>query len=117
MAVIDLKQFYPTFFAESFAGLDAMEGELLRLEADNDALDAVHAIFRAAHSIKGASGSFGFGDIADFTHALEGFLDAMRNGARAATPDIIDLLLQCVDCLRGMLKRAQAGENLSLIHI
>lgn len=111
MAVIDLKQFYPTFFAESFAGLDAMEGELLRLEADNDALDAVHAIFRAAHSIKGASGSFGFGDIADFTHALEGFLDAMRNGERAATPDIIDLLLQCVDCLRGMLKRAQAGEN------
>ena len=71
---IDLSQFFEVFFEESFEGLDAMESELLNLtpgEADSETLNT---IFRAAHSIKGGSGTFGFTSVSDFTHVLETLL-------------------------------------------
>jgi two-component system chemotaxis sensor kinase CheA len=45
-------------------------------------------VFRAAHSIKGGAGTFGFDAIAGLTHVLETLLDELRAGKRAleATP-------------------------------
>ena len=109
MAVIDLKQFHATFFAESASGLDAMETDLLRLEANTGDVDTMNAIFRVVHSIKGAAGTFGFNDIAGFTHGLETFLDKMRTGGLNASAAIVNLLLKSVDTLRDLLAAAQAG--------
>jgi two-component system chemotaxis sensor kinase CheA len=99
---IDLSQFHEVFFEESFEGLDVMEQELLQLEEDTD-LENVNTIFRAAHSIKGGSATFNFSQVAEFTHVMETLLDEMREGSRAISREIIDLLLKSVDCLRGML--------------
>ncbi len=110
MATIDLERFFPTFFAESAAGLDNMEADLLRLEQDTRDTEIMNAIFRAVHSIKGASSTFGFSDIANFTHALESFLDKMRNGQLLATAAIVNILLKAVDALRAMLAAAQRRE-------
>lgn len=109
MAVIDLKQFHATFFAESASGLDAMETDLLRLEANTGDVETMHAIFRAVHSIKGAAGTFGFNEIAGFTHGLETFLDKMRTGGLRASAVIVNLLLKSVDTLRELLAAAQGG--------
>lgn len=109
---IDLSQFHEVFFEESFEGLDVMEQELLNLEEDTD-LENVNTIFRAAHSIKGGSATFNFSDVAEFTHVMETLLDEMRDGKRAITREIIDLLLRSVDCLRGMLNRLQDDEPVS----
>ena len=79
---IDMKQFHQTFFDESFEGLDIMESGLLGLEVGAADNDVVNSIFRAAHSIKGGSGTFGFTDIASFTHVLETLLDQMRECAK-----------------------------------
>lgn len=111
MSTIDLSRFYATFFAESLSGLDEMEAYLLQLEADVEDSEALHAIFRAVHSIKGASGTFGFTDIGDFAHVLETFLAKVRDGELVPTPDIVDTTLQAVDCMRGMLAKTQAGEK------
>ena len=100
---IDITQFHETFFEESFEGLDIMESGLLNLDigaADND---TVNAIFRAAHSIKGGSATFGFTEVAEFTHGMETLLDEMRDGSRDVTQESVDTLLQSVDCLREML--------------
>ena len=100
---IDITQFHETFFEESFEGLDIMESGLLNLDigaADND---TVNSIFRAAHSIKGGSATFGFTEVAEFTHGMETLLDEMRDGSRDVTQASIDTLLQSVDCLREML--------------
>lgn len=110
MAVIDLKQFHATFFAESASGLDAMETDLLRLEANTGDVETMHSIFRAVHSIKGAAGTFGFNEIAGFTHGLETFLDKMRTGGLRASAAIVNLLLKSVDTLRDLLAAAQAGQ-------
>ena len=100
---IDLRQFHQTFFEESFEGLDLMEASLLHLDVGAADLDVVNAVFRAAHSIKGGSGTFGFSSVASFTHVLETLLDGLRTGARTVTGDTVDILLMSVDCLREML--------------
>ncbi len=113
---MDLERFHQTFFEESFEGLERMETELLALEAAGEGAGAVdpetiNTIFRAAHSIKGGAGTFGFKEVADFTHHVETLLDEMRAGRRPVTAEAVGLLLRCVDCLREMLASQQAGER------
>ena len=112
MSTVSLAQFHQTFFDESHEGLDAMETALLALDGGGDK-ELVHGIFRAAHSIKGGAATFGFPDMAAFTHEAESLLDELRDGRRAVDAGIVELLLRSVDCLRGMLARAQAGQPLA----
>lgn len=107
---IDLSQFHQIFYEESFEGLDIMESSLLDLDTETVDPETINTIFRAAHSIKGSSGTFGFTEITEFTHVLETLLDQIREGSRSLTQEHVDLLLQSVDCLRSMLANLQAGE-------
>jgi two-component system chemotaxis sensor kinase CheA len=102
---IDMQQFVQTFFEESFERLEVMESGLLELSQDAHASDPelVNSVFRAAHSIKGGSNTFGFGEVASLTHHLETLLDQMRAGDRDPEPAVIKVLLQSVDCLREMI--------------
>lgn len=109
---IDLSQFHQVFFEESFEGLQVMESSLLELDCENVDSETINSIFRAAHSIKGSSSTFGFTEVAEFTHVLETLLDQVREGSRQLVPDHVDLLLQAVDCLRGMLTALQVSEPL-----
>lgn len=107
---IDLSQFHQTFYEESLEGLDVMEQSLLDLDCDTVDSETINTIFRAAHSIKGGSGTFGFVHVAEFTHVLETLLDEIRNGKRTLVPLHVDLLLRSVDCLRNMLNGLKGGE-------
>ncbi len=57
---IDLSQFHQVFFEESLEGLDIMESSLLALDLTEVDAETINTIFRAAHSIKGGAGTFGF---------------------------------------------------------
>ncbi|MDA8938965.1 chemotaxis protein CheA [Pseudoalteromonas marina] len=107
---IDLSQFFEVFFEESFEGLDTMEAELLNLVPGEEDLETINTIFRAAHSIKGGSGTFGFSSVSDFTHVLETLLDQIRQGERTLTTEHVNLLLKAVDCLRSLLAGLQAEQ-------
>ncbi len=107
---IDMAQFHQVFFEESFEGLDAMESGLLNLDMGDVDSETINTIFRAAHSIKGGSGTFGFTAVAGFTHVMETLLDEMRDGRRKVTQTAVDVLLGSVDCLREMLTAIQ-GED------
>ncbi|WKD22232.1 chemotaxis protein CheA [Pseudoalteromonas sp. KG3] len=111
---IDLSQFFEVFFEESFEGLDAMEAELLNLVPGEEDLETINTIFRAAHSIKGGSGTFGFNSVSDFTHVLETLLDQIREGKRELTAEHVNLLLKAVDCLRALLSALQAEQDPNL---
>lgn len=105
---IDVSQFIQTFLEESFEGLDIMEAQLLELDsADPERIDT---IFRAAHSIKGGAGTFGFSAVSDFTHGVETLLDQMRSATRQPSPELNGLLLEAVDCIRAMLSAADGNE-------
>ncbi|WP_206045339.1 Hpt domain-containing protein [Oceanicoccus sagamiensis] len=109
---IDLEQFHQVFFEESLEGLDGMEQTLLSIDSSGADSEAINTIFRAAHSIKGGSGTFGFDAITEFTHVAETLLDEVRDNKRELTPEIIELLLQSCDCLRNMISALQAGQSI-----
>ncbi|TAL85185.1 MAG: chemotaxis protein CheA [Rhodanobacter sp.] len=110
MSTVDLSQFHKTFFEESLEGLDAMEAALLALDSGQTEPELVHTIFRAAHSIKGGAATFGFADVAAFTHVAESLLEEVRSERRGVDEKLIDLLLHAVDCLRAMLARSRRGQ-------
>jgi two-component system, chemotaxis family, sensor kinase CheA len=99
---VDLSQFIPSFLEESFEGLELMESSLLDLEQGDD--ETINSIFRAAHSIKGGAGTFGFNNVTEFTHLVETLLDEMRDGRRNIKQDDIELLLDSVDCMRLLIE-------------
>ncbi len=66
-------------------------------------LELINTIFRVAHSIKGGAATFGFTDVAGFTHTAETLLDQIRAGKRGVTPELVDLFLRSGDLMREML--------------
>jgi len=77
--------------------LVAMEAALLQIESDGASRDAINAIFRAAHTIKGSAGLFAFDSIVSFTHLLENVLEKVRNGIVKLDDGMMSLLLNCGD--------------------
>jgi len=105
-----METFRQTYLEESFEGLDVMEAGLLELPPGVPDNEKINEIFRAAHSIKGGSGTFGFNEIIDFTHVLETLLDEMRDGRRQVTQAANDTMLSAVDILRDMMTSLQNHE-------
>lgn len=106
---IDMSQFYQVFFEESAEHLANMESLLLGLDLAAPDDDELNAIFRAAHSIKGGSGTFGFTDMTGVTHVLETLLDRIRKHEIAITSAMVDAFLEAGDVLHGMLDAHQNG--------
>jgi two-component system, chemotaxis family, sensor kinase CheA len=107
---MDLQPAHQTFIDESRELLRAMEEALLRLEKALDDAEALDEVFRAAHTIKGSSGVFGFDDLVAFTHAMENVLADVRAGDVCLDPDLIGLLLACNDHCVAMVDRISAAE-------
>lgn len=110
---IDMQQFHAVFFEESQEHLDEMEQLLLELDVANPDSEMLNSIFRAAHSIKGGSGIFGFDALASVTHIMESLLDKIRQGKMAITTDMVDLFLSSVDQLKEILRCYRTGDELN----
>jgi len=93
----DLTEAMGIFFTESREMLETFEGCLLNLEKDFSDEESIHALFRAAHTIKGSSGMFGFEEIERFTHAVENLLDLVRKKELSLGSELISILLDCHD--------------------
>jgi len=108
---VDMSQFYQVFFEEAGEHLSNMENLLLSLDIESPEQEDLNAIFRAAHSIKGGSATFGFTDIAEVTHILESLLDRIRNGELALQKDMVDVFLRAGDILKDQLAAHQNNEE------
>jgi len=106
---MDLEAALQTFIAESRELLSDMESALLSIEQSADRGEAVNAIFRAAHTIKGSAGLFGLDHVVAFTHVVEGVLDRVRDGEVEITDELVVLLLSCCDHLNAQVESIAAG--------
>jgi len=106
----ELSQFYQVFFDEAAEHLANMESLLLALDIGAPDSENLNAIFRAAHSIKGGSGTFGFNDMTEVTHELETLLDRLRKNELVLTPAMIDAFLRAGDVIRAQLS-AHRGDG------
>lgn len=100
---IDMSQFHAVFLEESAEHLDEIEHLLMALDVAEPDAEQLNSIFRAAHSIKGGAGIFGFDALIAVTHVMENLFDKARKGQYQLTASIVDQLLQVVDVLRGFL--------------
>ena len=110
----ELDEITEVFLEESMEGLDVMETGLLGLGAGEADPEIMNDIFRAAHSIKGGAGTFGFMDVSEFTHGVETLLDEMRSGDRDVTSEAVQLLLRSVDRLREMMDEIQSSGQVDI---
>nr|WP_298414427.1 chemotaxis protein CheA [uncultured Halomonas sp.] len=108
---MDITDFYDTFFEEAEELLGDMERLLLELDVDEPDAEELNAIFRAAHSIKGGAGTFGFLVLQETTHILENLLDHTRRGELALRRDIVDTFLEAKDMLHDQLNAYRNGEE------
>lgn len=106
---IDMTQFYQVFFEETAEHLATMESLLLAMDLSAPDDEDLNAIFRAAHSIKGSAGTFGFNDLAEVTHVLEGLLDRIRKHDLPLRSDMVNAFLAAGDTLKAMLAAHQGG--------
>ncbi|NRB57740.1 MAG: Hpt domain-containing protein, partial [Salinicola sp.] len=106
---MDISDFYDTFFEEAEELLADMERLLLDLDVDDPDGEDLNAIFRAAHSIKGGAGTFGFTVLQETTHLLENLLDHTRRGELKLRRDIVDTFLETKDMLHDQLDAYRNG--------
>jgi len=108
---MDISDFYDTFFEEAEELLADMERLLLDLDVDDPDIEDLNAIFRAAHSIKGGAGTFGFTVLQETTHLLENLLDHTRRGELNLRRDIVDTFLETKDMLHDQLDAYRNGNE------
>lgn len=108
----ELDQFKQTYFQECEELLVDLEENLLALQSDGGDSEALHAAFRATHSIKGGAGAFGFDRLVAFAHTFETILDLMRDHTLETSPDNVGLALQAADVLADLARAARTGEDL-----
>jgi two-component system, chemotaxis family, sensor kinase CheA len=108
---IDVSQFNLVFFEECAEHLAEMEQILISLGDAQPDSEQLNAIFRAAHSIKGGAGIFGFQDMTVVTHVLESLLDRIRNNEMPFTPSMVDLFLEAGDVISMQLAGHRHGSE------
>ena len=88
------------FIMESREHLSNIENQMLVLEQNPAAIDAIHAVFRGFHTIKGLAGFLEFNSIRTMAHEVETLLDLARNEKLSVTPAVVDIILESTDYLK-----------------
>ncbi|OON96172.1 MAG: chemotaxis protein CheA [Epulopiscium sp. Nele67-Bin005] len=96
---MDMNQYLQIFIEESRENLQSLNENLLKLEGEPDNIQVLNDIFRVAHTLKGMAGTMGFVRMQSLTHSIENVLSEIRNGELHITPEMLDILFQCLDAL------------------
>lgn len=94
------------FFEESMELLESMEASLIHIKENGMSDEAINAVFRTAHTIKGAAGMYKLDPIVEFTHIAENLLDQIRNGKIKIDEELLELLLECKDHMQSLVEFA-----------
>ena len=108
---IDLSRFIATFFDETQEHLESIEERAMTLGRGDPDPETLNAIFRAAHSIKGGAGTFGFTQLTDTTHEMETLFDGLRKGEGQVDESTVRLLLDACDAFKAHIARLKGGEK------
>jgi two-component system, chemotaxis family, sensor kinase CheA len=108
---INREMLVQSFRVETEECLAQMERLLLALETQPEDRELLSSLFRAAHTVKGNASLLEFNGLARFLHSVEDLLDLCRSHGVVMSHEVINILLQSVDALRQMAKRAMEGEE------
>ena len=107
-----IERFKIVFFEEAAEAIDAIENNLLTVDGSEVDPETINDIFRAAHSLKGGSATFGMTVLTDFTHVMETLLDLVRAGSMGFSQAIVDCLFSSLDVLRNLVGHYQYDDDI-----
>jgi two-component system chemotaxis sensor kinase CheA len=99
------------FIDEAKEHLSSIEMNMLGLETNPGDTEAINAVFRPFHSIKGVAGFLNLMEIHHLSHEVENLLDSARSGKLVITDSVIDLVLAATDILKGLLEELEKGDG------
>jgi two-component system chemotaxis sensor kinase CheA len=99
---MDMNQLKLKFIDEAESLLTSLDNVLIELEK-NDNPQSINEAFRVMHTIKGASGMFGFDKVVEITHELESIYGLLQQKTLQITPSIIDITFTAADHIRALL--------------
>lgn len=105
----DDPQLLANFLTEAREHLEGIETRLIHLEQHPHDLEAVNAIFRPFHTIKGVAGFLNLARIQELSHEVESLLEEVRSGNLSVSSDLVDAVLAGVDLLKELLEDLGAG--------
>src|SRR3954462_9183561 len=111
---MDTLQYAELFLSESRENITAVNQALLELERDAagpGGAEAVGAIFRAVHTIKGMGATMGYAIVAELAHEMETVLDRIRRGDLDVDVDVMDVLFRSADVLEQAVEASVAGRE------
>lgn len=108
---LDMTQFYEVFFEETAEHLSTLESLLLYLDPRHPDAEQLADIFRAAHSVRGSCGTFGFTEMAARAQEIETAIESVRKGNARLSEPVIGTLLDACGALRKLLagRRGEGG--------
>ena len=90
--------------------MDTLDEAILKLEGNPEDKEIIESIFRAAHTLKGAAGMFGFTAIERIMHRMENLFDLVRKGKLIPNSDTIDVVFEGIDLLKILLEAVKNGK-------
>ena len=108
---MDVSQYLEIFIEEAKEHLQNLNEHLLVLEREPENENTINEIFRAAHSLKGMSGTMGYKRMQRLTHDMENVFSEIRNGKMKVSSNLVDVLFKGLDALEAYLANIQAEAN------
>jgi two-component system chemotaxis sensor kinase CheA len=106
---MEISQYLSVFMDECQEHLLTLNQSILELEHNPENSSILDRIFRAAHTLKGASATMGFNKMANLTHAMEDVLSKLRSKELSVTTEIINSLFQAIDLLEVLATKIGEG--------
>ena len=107
----DMKEIMEDFLVEAFELVEQIDHDLIELESNPEDLELLNRIFRVAHTVKGSSSFLNFDILTKLTHHMEDVLNKARRDELKITPDIMDVVLESVDMMKGLLHGIRDSGN------
>ena len=108
---MDVSQYLNVFMDECQEHLQSLNQSLLALEQDPENTEIINSIFRAAHTLKGASATMGFNKMSNVTHAMEDVLSMLRQNVLNVNAEIINTLFEALDLLEVLAQGITEGRE------
>jgi two-component system chemotaxis sensor kinase CheA len=111
----DMQDLVQDFILETDEIVESLDHDLVELETRKNDLDLLNKIFRAAHTMKGASSFLGFDKMANLTHHAEEILNKLRKNEMQVNAVIMDVLLEFVDYTKQILSDIKEGKDTTAV--
>ena len=104
-------EYIEIFLAEALDNYEELNRLFTALEKESTNKNAIDAIFRITHTMKGNAMGMGFEAIASISHILEDVFSEVKNGAITLDQSLFDILFKANDKLGELINALKTGED------